>query len=219
MSRYAWLLLLVLVVACGRSSEPTPAADLSKDVATVTTLAEINLRAGPGFEYEQVAQVSKGAAVTVLGTARGSDCNYWVLLRTGKGQVGWSPPVLVNVDVAESDLPIAPTPAPDVLPTPMPAACASGMALLRVDNRFSTSLEVFMSGPEPALLFSLDGGAIKDLCVAPGEYCYDLTDGTEHETGSLFLPEGRCTCWHWGGGPPQPGDCRCSEDPNQYKRP
>jgi len=210
MRRYRFVLLaaLLLIAGCSGHSTPTPPG--------VTTLSDVTLRAGPGSDYAVVAQVPENTQVALLGVARSRDCASWVLVRTADGIEGWTVPVLVNVDVAKSVLPTAPLPTADPPPTPLPSACNSGLALVQIGNHLPKSLQVSLAGPEPEFTLSVESGALAQICLAPGDYCYDLTDGNKHETGSLFFAGGRCTCWNWGG---DPGHCQCSEDVGQYERP
>ena len=59
----------------------------------------LNLRAGPGFTYRALKQLSKGQEVTVIGRSLQSD---WLLLRLSSGIAGWVyyPYILPGVDIA-----------------------------------------------------------------------------------------------------------------------
>jgi len=209
------------VASCG--GDPTPTAHPTPTVLPTPTPLVINslgdtvLQAGPGPDFDEVAQVSKGALVSVIGSARGQNCWDWVLVRTADGDEGWIMPALVNVNIRNMDLPVAPTPTPVA---PLPAACSTDLALVQINNRLDISRDVYMAGPEPGFSLSINSGATELVCLTPGVYCYDLIiGGDNHKRGSLFFPAGQCTCWHWGGPPPQSGGCGCSEDPGDYARP
>jgi hypothetical protein len=216
------LLLASVLFVAGCGGDPTPTAPptatvLPTPTALVTnSLADGVLQAGPGPDFDQVVQVSEGTQVNVIGSARGQNCWDWVLVRTAEGDEGWIMPVLVGIDIRAADLPVVPPPTPVA---PLPAACGPDLALVQINNRFGMSLDVYMAGAEPGFSRSIDSGSTELLCLTPGEYCYDMTDGDEHERGSLFFPAGQCTCWHWGGAPPQSGSCPCSKDPGDYARP
>jgi len=219
------LFILLLAFAFGVTScggDPTPTARptptlLPTPTAPVTnSLIDGVLQAGPGEEFDEVAQVSKGAEVSLIGRARGQNCWDWVLVRTADGDEGWIMPLLVNVDIRKIDLPVVPKPTPAA---PPPDVCSTDLALVQINNRLGLSLELYMAGAEPGFSLSIDSGTTALICVTPGEYCYDLTNGDKHQRGSLFFPEGKCTCWHWGGPPPQSGSCPCSKDPGDYARP
>jgi hypothetical protein len=217
MLRYSlWVLLIssLLIASCG--ADPTPTAPPTPTLPAVNALAALTLRSGPGGDYGALSQVPQDATLELLGSARGSDCTEWVLVRTSAGDEGWVRPILVNVDAGKSVLQPIPLPTPE---TPLPVACSGDLALVEIENNFAVDLEVYMAGPEPGFTLSIQSGAARLVCLTPGEYCYDLTDGEKHETGSLFFPGADCTCWHWGGGFPTAGSCRCTDDAGFYQRP
>lgn len=228
MMRYGVLFVLALTLvmtSCGggatptTTTSPTLTAPPTPTQPVVNALTDLILRTGPGPDYDETVQVPQDTPLTLLGVALGRDCAEWVLVRTSAGPEGWVRPVLVDVDVDTSVMPFAPTPTPVTSTTPMPATCSGDLALVQINNNFSKELEAFITGAEPGFTVAVGGGTSQLICVAPGQYCYDLTDGVHHETGGLFFPGGQCTCWHWGGAPPRPGSCPCLEDPDQYQRP
>lgn len=208
--RCALVLLALTLVITGCGGEPTPTLPL------VNSLADVILRAGPGPDFGEVAQVPKGTPVELIGSAPGHNCWEWVLVRTPEGEEGWTMPILVNVDIEKSVLRPLPTFTPEI---PPPSACNADLGLLQIDNQVGKALEVYMTGAEPGFTLSIEDGGTKRVCLTPGEYCYTLTDGEKHERGDLALIEGQCTCWHWGGRQPRPGSCECPSDPSQYERP
>jgi hypothetical protein len=213
----SFILLLVFAFwVAGCSGDPTPTALPTPTPPVTNSLVDGVLLAGPGPDFDEVAQVPKGAVVSLLGSARGRNCWDWVLVRTADGDEGWIMPVLVNVNIRDIDLPLAPTPTPAVS---LPAACGRDLALVQINNRLGKALDVYMAGAEPGFSLSIGSGTTELVCLTPGEYCYDLTDGDQHQRGGLFFPGGQCTCWHWGGPAPQSGGCPCSEDPGDYARP
>lgn len=221
MQRHCLILFvtLLLLASCAPAGTPTPAGPPTPTPLTVKALADVVLHTGPGSDYAELTRLSKGEPVALLGKQRSAVCSEWVLVRTQDGQEGWTLPVLVNVDIERSQMAVIPRPTPAVSPTPVPSSCNDGMALVAIDNGLSQNLSVFMSGPEPEITFGIEGGASFLTCLAPGEYCFDLTDGERHENGSLSFSAEKCTCWHLGGGQPEPGSCQCPEDPAQYERP
>lgn len=227
-TRTCLFLVGFLLLSCGRDPTPTPVPTSTATAAPTPTLVptptalvvesiiDVVLRAGPGDVFEETAQVPRGSLVSLMGSGSGRNCWEWVLVRTADGAEGWIMPVLLNLDIGTMDLPSAATPTPSA---PLPAACSAEMALVQINNRMGKTMDVYMSGPEPGFNLSIDDGVSRLVCLTPGDYCYDLTDGAKHERGGLFFPGGRCTCWHWGGPPPSPGSCPCSEDPADYTRP
>jgi len=211
------LAFALIIVSCSSDPTPTPAPP-TPTPHTVKALADISLHAGPGFDYDEVVQVSKQTPLALLGSALGSNCQDWVLVRTADGDEGWTAPVLVNVDAAKSTIPPMPTPTPAVAPTPMPSTCNAGLALIKVGNSTGAELQVSLTGAEPSLIFSVASGETRNLCLAPGTYCYDLTDGEAHERGDIGFDVGLCSCWHWGGSS-RPASCGCSNELSDYQRP
>ena len=219
------LIMALLVTSCRSEPTPTnvptqtPTTSPAPTQSVVSLLADLSLRAGPGADYSEIVPVSKDSPLNLLGVARGRDCKRWVLVRAPDGREGWLRLILIDGDIENYDIPSAPFPPPAALETPIPATCTGELALVQINNNFSGDLEAFVAGAESGFTLAIDGGASSFICVAPGQYCYDLTDGQNHETGGLFLPGGQCTCWHWGGARPQPGSCPCPEDPTQFQRP
>jgi hypothetical protein len=214
------LILAFCLSGCGRDPTPTalpsPTAVPTPAPIIVDSLIDAVLLAGPGPDFEETAHVPEGAALNLLGSARGLNCWEWVLVNTADAEQGWIMPALLSVDIRTIDLPAAPTPTPLTAP---PTACTDDLALVQINNRIGKRLDVYMAGAEPGFDLAIDDRVSEFFCLTPGMYCYDLTDGIAHERGSLFFPGGQCTCWHWGGPPPQAGSCPCSDDPVDYARP
>jgi hypothetical protein len=186
---------------------------------SVTALGDVILHSEPSFTASEVGQVSKLSSLSLLGVAVGQDCRDWVLLRAADGTEGWTSPALVNVDTTKSVISAAPTPTPFTPLKPTPETCSADLALVKIDSLIGKRLEAFVSGAEPAFTFSLDSGETLNLCLAPGEYCYFLTDGEKKDYGRLEFKSGMCACWHWGSEASHPALCECSEDVADYQRP
>lgn len=95
---------------------PLPSPTLEGVWAEVTATA-LNVRSGPGFDYERIAQVSEGDLLRVVGTIP----DYtWISVQLPNGGVGW-----VNtqyVQISGDLMTIQPVPIP---PTPTQAATAA----------------------------------------------------------------------------------------------
>ncbi|NIO72479.1 MAG: protein kinase [Anaerolineae bacterium] len=91
---------------------PTP-----KPVAVVQAEA-MNVRGGPGTEYDVLGQVKQGDKLEILARTEGSD---WLQVRLTDGKEGWVSAQLVEVDGGVAAIPVAavipPMPTPS---TPMP---------------------------------------------------------------------------------------------------
>jgi len=109
------------------TSRPTPSPTFTPTVADtptpalpiVTINSDINVRAGPGTNYEQVGELSAGATVKVVG--RNEDSSWWqIRLPESSDSVGWIAAALGTAEniseVALATIPPTPTNAP--IPTP-----------------------------------------------------------------------------------------------------
>jgi serine/threonine protein kinase/formylglycine-generating enzyme required for sulfatase activity len=98
---------------------PVPPTDtpIPKLVAVVQAEA-MNVRGGPGTEYDVLGQVKQGDELEILARTEGSD---WLQVRLSDGKKGWVSAELLEVDGGVAAIPVAavipPTPTPS---TPMP---------------------------------------------------------------------------------------------------
>ena len=90
---------------------------IAKPVGVVTA-DTLNVRNGPGTEYDRIAQLHKGDRLTIIG--RNQACT-WLKTTTSSGIVGW-----VAADYVEAS---ASRCSPPVLPTPPPPSCPSATGL------------------------------------------------------------------------------------------
>lgn len=77
----------------------------------VVTLGALNVRSGPGMEYEVITHLFEGQKVTLLGRTPSTG---WVKVRLPAGSEGWIATHLLTLNVPVSSLPVAssaPTPA------------------------------------------------------------------------------------------------------------
>ncbi len=223
-------LIYLFIAACGDEPtapptltpvppSPPPTVTMTPTPPIVTTLADVILHSAPSFSAGEVGQVPRQSPVSLLGVAIGQDCGDWVLVRAADGTEGWTAPVLVNVDPEKSVIAPALTPTPLTPLMSVSDTCSADLALVKIDNVIGKNLQAFVSGAEPAITFSIDTGETLNLCIAPGEYCFFLTDGEKKERGNLKFEGGICACWHWGSEASHPALCDCSDDPGDYQRP
>jgi N-acetylmuramoyl-L-alanine amidase len=93
-----------------------PAASLAYTSATaLVTTGALNVRSGPGSNFNRVAVIYQGHVVTLLG--RNSNAS-WAQIRTAAGQTGWVNVSFIQPGVAISTLPVTDS------HTPAPAASA-----------------------------------------------------------------------------------------------
>lgn len=95
---------------------PLPSATLEGVWATVTATA-LNVRGGPGFDYDRILQLSEGDAVRVLGT----NVDYtWLSVQLPNGGLGWINTQYVEISGDLTTIQFVPVP-----PTPTQAATAA----------------------------------------------------------------------------------------------
>ncbi|MBE2200758.1 MAG: SH3 domain-containing protein [Anaerolinea sp.] len=99
------VLIGLLLVLAGMFILPT--ALNAQETAVVNTGA-LNVRSGPGVNYNVVTVVYQGQAVTLLG--RNSN-NSWVKVQTAGGQQGWVNALLLTTNTTISNLPVVDAPA------------------------------------------------------------------------------------------------------------
>jgi uncharacterized protein YgiM (DUF1202 family) len=112
-----------------------PTADADPDVSDTSkpvlmTDVRINVRTGPGLEYEISHVLSPNTTVPILG--RNTAGNWWVVpgAGDGRGPVGWVASWVVLVEGDVSDVPVLPTPP---LPEPeLPVLGNSGAPKVNV---------------------------------------------------------------------------------------
>jgi uncharacterized protein YraI len=101
------LVLVLFLSACGGQGG-TAAPTIP--YATVTATAGLNIRSGPGEEYESVGTLAFGEQIAIIG--RSEDSAWWVVPAQGApNNQGWISASYVNAQNAEN-VPVIPPPAP-----------------------------------------------------------------------------------------------------------
>ena len=104
---------------------PTP-----KPVAMVIA-DKLNVRSGPGTDYDGIGEVAKGDELEVIGRNRNST---WFRVKLRDEQTGWVSGKWISLNVSSSGIPIAPappeptrrpTPIPTKVPAPVPVASST----------------------------------------------------------------------------------------------
>lgn len=93
---------------------PAPAPDAIVEPAT------INMRGGPGTEYQVVESYSQGTALDVLGKSKNGS---WLQVKAPGGKEGWMSKNLLSIHVALDSIAVAQAPPK---PTPKPVASQPG---------------------------------------------------------------------------------------------
>ena len=152
-------LALALVTACGLA------------LADVRTTASVNLRSGPGKNYDIVTSFSAGKTLTYLGETKYDDRNppvAWYKVSSGK-HTGWVSSTYAVLEDGKSQPAAtaaptaAPTPLPTAEPTPTPAPAfeflptatsdgeAAGLPALNAGSLFANGLSGEDSSAETTL--------------------------------------------------------------------
>jgi uncharacterized protein YraI len=107
--------LLALLGLFALALAPTDAAAQDRAATGTVATGALNVRSGPGPEFQIIGTSYQGHAVAVLGR---SGFNTWVQVRTFTGLVGWMNAQYLTLDVPFNNLPIVP--GQGGLPTPPP---------------------------------------------------------------------------------------------------
>lgn len=110
----------------GPSSTPSPFGQVAGTGGEV-----LNLRTGPGTNYEVVLYLHEGTTVLVLGR---DATDSWLNVRTSEGQQGWVARQYIANDMPSERLPVytpGPTPLPTATPEPDPHFAADRLEITR----------------------------------------------------------------------------------------
>ena len=136
-------------------------AAYQEPVAVVSTGA-LNVRTGPGVQFQSTAVVYSGQAAGLIGR---SGFNNWVKIRLYSGQEGWVNSFYLNMSVPLSALPVVWTPAP-APPTPTPpiqqpntAIVATGALNVRSGPGVSYSVVTVVQGGQTLQLLGRNANA------------------------------------------------------------
>ncbi len=107
----------------GPATTVAPPAVGSSATVNLGDQDQINVRSGPGVDYELVGTLLAGQQVPALGRSPGGE---WVQITypSGPGGIGWVYAYLVTVDGSLPVVEIPPTPTPKVTPTIDPTLAA-----------------------------------------------------------------------------------------------
>jgi uncharacterized protein YraI len=140
MHRYSfWIVVLVLLACLSFTLVHTARAETLKQTGPTATVAppaagssatvnlgdqdQINVRSGPGVDYELIGTLLAGQQVPALGRSPGGE---WVQITfpSGPGGIGWVYAYLVTVNGSLPVVELPPTPTPKVTPTIDPTLAA-----------------------------------------------------------------------------------------------
>ena len=97
------------------------------DPFAVVATGALNVRTGPGVQYQGTAIVYGGQIVGLTGR---SGFNNWVKIRLYSGQEGWVNSFYLNMSIPISALPVVSSPAPTPPPTPTPPIAQPNTAVV-----------------------------------------------------------------------------------------
>jgi hypothetical protein len=107
------------------SNTPTPTAT-PPITGIVASLQTVNVRQGPGIEFNAIIALTPGTGVMILGQ---NEDGRWLNIRLDDGREGWISAALLRVNPTPTLVPTA-TPSPDMtalaLGTPLPTAVLGG---------------------------------------------------------------------------------------------
>ena len=169
----------------------TPAAPAGAAVAVVQANT-LNVRSGPGTDYNRVDQVAQGTALTVLGQTDGC---AWLKVITPSGAEGWvsGREQYVALDQRCTDIPEADAPAPASGESSAGDAAAGGGAsggsavgggaaggsatqgCYLFQNQLGAELNItFTNADGQGTTFKVPANQEVEKCFAPGKYTYTL---------------------------------------------
>jgi hypothetical protein len=99
------------------------------------TVSDVNLRSGPGTEYDIIAGLNQNQALTVTGRL---DDTTWLQVNTEQGQEGWVAAGFVELNLPPDPIPtVVPPPTPPP-PTPTPVIFVGKVCQIRSGSDTST---------------------------------------------------------------------------------
>ncbi len=161
-------------------ARPALGPELAVGPTATVTVRALNVREGPGTDYERVGVVSRGDRVRVMGQVDGC---AWLKVVVDRGVVGWiaGSPRFVALSqpceaIPRAQPPIQPQDGPQGLsgagnPDPHPE-----LGCYLFENRLEAEVAVTVVRPEDGWTkaFSLAQGTRQEECFEPGRYTYTL---------------------------------------------
>jgi hypothetical protein len=165
------------------SAIPTPAPP------AIVTSETLNVRSGPDTQFEAVARLSRGDALTVVGQ---SDACNWLKVLTAQGTLGWVARQSGGVELVKLNLsceeipalrvptptahPLPPTqpPQPTQPPRPSQPGLPADKGCYLFQNFMGAELNVTLSGGGLSDNFKIPANGEHLYCLAPGRYNYTI---------------------------------------------
>ena len=134
----------------------------------------INLREGPGLEYEQIGGAAPGEELEVIG--RTGDCEWIKVSLVGVG-TGWVSRYVIDLRIACDAIPelIIPTPGlPEEGTTESSSGSVPGDHVIRVNNKTGGTVVLSLVGTQ-TYSFSFPPGNGQRISIQPGNYTISYT--------------------------------------------
>jgi uncharacterized protein YgiM (DUF1202 family) len=156
------------------ASAPRPAATAQPSPSdgpfAVVNSSFVNLRAGPGFDFDVLAEMPRGEVLTVLG--RSGD---WVNVQRSDGQEGWSRESVLKL-TGTAPVVASPTPSPSTSTSPSPTPTLSPV----ISNAFCREGGVLAGVQDPDQLrllkpcLTVTGVVVETSRSADGNFTFRL---------------------------------------------
>lgn len=171
------------------TAKPTDKPTVTRTPAphAVVTTEILNVRAGPDTQYEAIARVAKGDALTVVGQTAQCD---WLKVLTAQNVLGWvarrsGGADLVQLNLTCADIPALVVPPPTARPTPRPqptrpptpaqGGLPADKGCYLFQNFMGVELNVtFNNARGWSDNFKIAPNAERVYCLAPDRYTYTI---------------------------------------------
>ncbi len=164
-----------------------PTATRTPAPHAVVATETLNVRAGPDTQYEAIARVAKGDALTVVGQTAQCD---WLKVLTVQNVLGWVARRSGGADLVQLNLPCAeipalvvpsptarptPRPQPTRPPTPAPGGLPADKGCYLFQNFMGVELNVTLNNASGwSDNFKIAPNAERLYCLAPDRYTYTI---------------------------------------------
>ena len=160
------------------TEETTESGQILVDIVTPT----LNVRTGPGTNYERIATVSQGYVMGAVGQF--NNC-AWLLIEDVDGEQGWvsGDPAYTTIngtcaDIPETDAPVAPPPSSNTgnsgSSTSGSTSTATGQGCVNWKNQVGIEVNITLTRKSDNwnTSFQIPKGGTQNHCVDAGEYTY-----------------------------------------------
>jgi len=199
------------------TNSPTPTA--TPPVNGVVKNETVNLRRGPGTNYDIAGKVSQDDRFVVDGKTQDGD---WLRVKMLSGvendRWGWLFADLLDLNAPVSHVAEVSKIPPTPTATPYPKVCPANPALVQVRNYIALPLTVKFSGPN-TFSITIPSKGSTNICAPPGEYSTTASvTGYNNHYDTETLKTGACQCLDYYTGLFAPPSCFCPDPVSRYTR-